>query len=72
MPARLSNLKRALEALGLTVTSPNGGSHWKASRNGKTYPIPAHKGEKTEIGEIYIKGVCRCFDLDIDELRKLL
>ena len=72
MPARFSSLKRALEALGLTVVPPNGGSHWKAILNGKTYPIPAHHGEKTEISERYIRGVCTCFDIDPEKLRKLL
>jgi hypothetical protein len=40
--------------------------------NGKTYPIPAHHGEKTEISERYIRGVCTCFDIDPEKLRKLL
>jgi hypothetical protein len=72
MPARFSNLKRALEKLGLTVTPPNGGSHWRAMLNGKTYPIPAHHGDKTEISEKYIRGVCDCFHLKLEDLRKLL
>jgi len=40
--------------------------------NGKTYPIPAHHGDKTEISEKYIRGVCDCFHLKLEDLRKLL
>ena len=47
MPAWLSNLKRALTALGLSVTV-------------------------TEISDTYMRGVCRAFNLDESELRKLL
>jgi len=72
MPARLSALKRALESMGLEVFKPGSGSHWKVMRAGKTYPIPAHNGEKTEISDLYIRGVCRCFELDPNELRKNL
>ena len=28
--------------------------------SGKTYIIPAHNGEKTEITDVYIRAVCRC------------
>jgi hypothetical protein len=72
MPARLAKLRRALEAMGITVTEPASGSHWKAQRDGKTYPIPAHNGPKTEIDDCYLRGVCRCFGLDEKALRKLL
>jgi len=72
MPARLSALKRALESMGIEVIKPSAGSHWKARREGKVYPITAHNGERTEIGEDYIRGVCRCFNLDVEELRKRL
>ena len=72
MPARLSQLRRALESLGVTVVPPRSGSHWKAIQHGKTYTVPAHNGDKTEISETYIRGICRCFDLKIEDLRKLL
>jgi hypothetical protein len=36
------------------------------------YPIPAHNGPKTEIGDHYIRGLCRTFGLDVDEMMKLL
>jgi len=69
-------LKRALESKGLEVFKPSsGGSHWKVVRpgkSGKTFPIPAHNGEKTEISDSYIKAVCRCFEIDLEDLRKNL
>lgn len=71
MPARLLALKRALESMGLEVLKPGSGSHWKAVRpgkGGKTFPIPAHNGEKTEIGDQYIRAVCRCFEIDPEDL----
>lgn len=73
MPARFRDLQRALEALGLVVTVADGTSHWKVvGPNGKTYPIPAHNGLKTEIADVYIRGVCRCFGIDPKELAKHL
>lgn len=63
----------ALKAMGLTVDpAPGGGSHYRAVLDGKVYPIPAHNGTKTEIADVYIKGVCRCFSLDYAELKKKL
>lgn len=72
MPARLSVLKHALESMGADVVRPNSGSHWKAVKDGTTYTIPAHNGERTEITDVYIKGVCRCFGWDVKEFKKLL
>jgi hypothetical protein len=72
MPARLFDLKRALESMGVEVQAPNRGSHWRAVRGGKTYPIPAHNGERTEISDVYIRAVCRCYNLDRDELLRRL
>lgn len=70
---RLRDLKRALEALGVAVQpSPSGGSHWRAIHGGRVYPIPAHNGERTEVKDVYVRGVCRCFALDEAELRKHL
>lgn len=72
MPARLRDIKRVLTALGIAVEEPSSGSHWKASNDGKTYPIPASNGLKTEISDKYIKGLCRCFSLDVDDFTKKL
>lgn len=72
MPARLRDIVRVLKASGVDVEKPNSGSHWKAVLDGKTYPIPAHNGDKTEIDNKYIRGVCDCFDLNVDDFKKKL
>lgn len=72
MPARLRDLKRALERFGCIVEQPSSGSHWKAILDGKTYPIPAHNGLKEEIADHYIRGVCRAFGFDEAKLRRFL
>jgi hypothetical protein len=66
MPARLADIERAARAFGLDILKPKGKHSWKASRpaDGKTYPIPAHNGMKTEISDVYIRGLCRCFQID--------
>lgn len=72
MPAALRAIIRAFERCGGVVEQPSGGSHWKAKRDGKTYPLPAGNGTKTELSDQYIRGLCRCFGLDEVEFRKLL
>ncbi len=36
------------------------------------YPLPAHNGPKTELSDIYIRGLCRAFGIDEREFRKRL
>lgn len=72
MPARLSAIERALKSFGITVEKPGSGSHWKAKRGSVTYTIPAHNGARSEIGDVYLKGVCRAFGIDVGEFKKLL
>jgi hypothetical protein len=74
LPARLRDIQRAAIASGLEVIAASGKHPWKARRprDGKTYGIPAHGGLKTEITEVYIRGLCRAFDLDLETFRKLL
>lgn len=72
MPARLTDIKRALSSMGVSIEPPNGGSHYRASKEGKMYPIPAHNGERSEIADVYIRGVCRAFDLNYEEFKKRL
>jgi hypothetical protein len=56
----------------VTVEAPGSGSHFKARRGSTVFPIPAHNGPKSEIDDRYIRAVCRAFDLDENELRRLL
>ena len=69
MPARMRALIRALTQFGVVVEEPNRGSHWKAKKDGRTYPIPASRGPTTEIGDTYIRGVCKFFAIDEQDLR---
>jgi hypothetical protein len=66
--ARLRRLISVCAEYGISVERPSSGSHWKAKKPGfRTYPIPAPNGEKTEISDAYIRGLCRSSDLDRDE-----
>lgn len=73
MAARLGDVKRALAKFGVTVVEPRKGSHWKASAAGKlSYSLTAHNGLKSEIPDVYLRGVCRNFDIDFDAFLKEL
>lgn len=73
MPARLRDLIRAARTLGVTIEEPSSGSHYKAVMKGRRpYPLPCHNGEKSVLGDDYLRGFCRAFGLDLDELKKLL
>lgn len=72
MPGRLRDIKRALEARGVTVSEPSSGSHWWASYGSGGYSIPAHNGLKTEIPDVYIRGLCRAFAIDFREFMREL
>jgi hypothetical protein len=72
MPARLREIIRICDRFGISV-GPGKGSHWKAKRAGcRPYPIPAHNGERSEIADEYIRGLCRAFGVDYDEMKRLL
>lgn len=73
MPARVRDLKRALEQHGILYENPpGGGSHGRFTDGRTVYPVPARNGLKTEVGDVYIRGVCRCFGLDLAELKNAL
>ena len=74
MPARLREIIAiCAERYGITVEKPSSGSHWKCKRDGcRTYPIPAHNGERSEIPDQYIRALCRNFGIDYDEMKRLL
>lgn len=58
--------------MGVAVEPPNSGSHYRAVKDGKVYPVPAHNGERSEISDVYIRGLCRAFDLNYEDLKKHL
>lgn len=39
---------------------------------GHTYPLPLHHGAKTELSDVYVRGLRRALEIDYQELRKLL
>lgn len=69
MPAKFAAIKRAAKRFGARVDKPKSGSHWKVtSPSGVVYPIPAH-GKNPEIGDEYIRGLCRAMGWDLDEFK---
>ena len=74
MPARYAKLRAALAKLGVRVSERSGkGSHVVVDDGkGHSYPLPLHHGTKTELSEVYVRGLCRALDLDYEELRKNL
>ena len=74
MPARYARLRTALARLGVQVSERAGkGSHVVVDDgHGRTYPLPLHHGTKTELSDVYVRGLCRALEIDYEELRKLL
>jgi len=74
VPSRYPRLRAALAKLGVRVFERSGkGSHVVVDDGkGHSYPLPLHHGVKTELSDVYIRGLCRALDLDYEELRKHL
>jgi len=63
MPMRLRELEQWLKQHGVTV-SP-GSRHFHARKEGyEVFPIPAHNAGKSEINNIYLRRLCKHFDID--------
>lgn len=71
---RLRDIVRALGEHNVVVEpATGGGSHFKAKRPGaRTYVIPAHNGDKTELDDKYVKALCKNFEIDFDVFRAKL
>jgi hypothetical protein len=62
---RLAKFKRFLAEHGIVLEVGTGKHPYKAKKDGcRTYPIPAHKGEKTVVDDKYLRACCRTFGLD--------
>jgi predicted RNA binding protein YcfA (HicA-like mRNA interferase family) len=74
MPARYNRVKKALRKLGITVHERKArGSHVVINDDqGRVYTLPCHQGERTMLSDVYLRALCRCFDLDYEKLRKNL
>lgn len=71
MPTRLRIIKRVAKEFGLVWESaPGGGSHGRFSNGSWIYPIPGTDGD--EVPDVYIKGLCRTFAIDLKEFKKKL
>lgn len=75
MPARFWAIRRALrEYPHLKMEERRGkGSHIVIrDQMGRSYPLSLHKGENSELSDVYVRGLCRAFALDYEEFRKKL
>lgn len=70
MPARLSVLIRNARRLGCDVDKPRSGSHWRFFFLDRMYPVPAHNGPRTEIPDVYIRGLASFIGVSEAELKK--
>ncbi len=52
---------------------PGKGSHVIVDDGkGHAYPLPLHHGKRTELSDVYIRGLCRALEIDYFQLRKRL
>ena len=75
MPARFWAIRRALRnhpSLFLDERAAEGSHLVIRDQVGRTYTLSLHRGEHSEISDVYIRGLCRAFDLDYREFKKLL
>lgn len=71
MPARFWAVRRALRSFGIKDERAAKGSHVVVrDAQGRTYTIPAHHGDKTELSDVYLRALCRKFDIDFGEFKK--
>lgn len=64
MPMRLGDLADRLKSHGVKLERPSSGSHWKfVGPGGRTYPVPAHNGLRTELPDVYVRGAHRAFGI---------
>jgi hypothetical protein len=64
---------QALVACGVLVKTRTGkGSHVVLCHGQKTYPVSLHNGDRTELSDVYIRGICRKFGIDYQTFRSKL
>lgn len=64
MPLRLRDLAAHLKAHGIEVHEPKRGSHFRCTKDGfPAYQLPAHNAMKSELSDVYVRGVCRHFKI---------
>jgi hypothetical protein len=58
--------------LDIELHKPNSGSHWLLRSAAVSYPLPLHNGLKSEVSDVYLKGLCRAFGIDFQVFRQYL
>lgn len=61
---------RALERAGFAVTRISGSHYIMRHRDGRTVPVPVHRGRDMPRGTL--RNILAIIGMDVDELRKLL
>ena len=74
MPVRYTRLRKALAGLGVVISERRGkGSHVVVDDGkGHVYPLPLHHGLRTELSDVYVRGLCRTLDIDYEDLLERL
>ncbi|MBI5479974.1 MAG: hypothetical protein HY906_14000 [Deltaproteobacteria bacterium] len=74
MPARFKRVAKALRKSGVQVVRRAGkGSHAVLDDGkGNLYTIPLTNGDRTELSDVYLRGLCRAFGLDFDAFKRLV
>ena len=74
MPARFREVVLALKLCGVEAMVRKGKGSHVVLRNaaGNTYPVSLHNGDRTELSDVYLRGICKKFGLDYAEFRKKL
>jgi hypothetical protein len=75
MPAKYRAIRRALQQypqFRLEVRQGKGSHIVISDQEGRTFSLSLHRGEHSEITDVYIRALCRTFELDYDEFKKRL
>ena len=74
MPARYKRLRKALRTLGIRLVERAGkGSHVVLDDGkGHTYVLPLSHGEKTELSDVYVRALCRAFEIEYEDFVSLM
>ena len=69
MPARARAVLRAVKKIGGSYEKPKSGSHWHVCFENRVYPIPLHNGMRSEIPDVYLRGLARFLGITVADLK---
>lgn len=74
MPARFREILPALRACGIEGYLRTGkGSHCILyDGKNRAYTVTLHNGDKSEISDVYLRGICRAFGIDYKTFKSKL